>query len=136
MARREDRRDGAALEPPFVALGRHEAPAQARRQDPELQVVLPVIGGVVHEDVADDGRVVHHGHPPERPLAGQDEILEMRLHPGVQGVLAHGAQEGHHPERLGAGLGMGRAEQRRFQGVAHAIFQGLQCAFAVASATI
>ena len=73
---------------------------------------------------------------PERPLAREDELLEMRLHPGVQRVLAHGAQESHHPERLGAGLGMGRAEQGRFQGVAHAIFQGLQCAFAVASATI
>ena len=79
---------------------RHSSPsavsepvAEPRRQDPALQIVLAVVGGIVDEDVADRGRVVEHGHPAEHALPGDDRLLEMLLRPGGERIGARAGEE-------------------------------------------
>ena len=57
VARREERREGAPLQPPLLAFGREQAVAEPGREHAALQVVLAVVRGVVDEDVPDRRRV-------------------------------------------------------------------------------
>ena len=93
VPRREQRRQAAALQAPFLALGGEEAVAEPRREHPALEIVLPVVRGVVDEDVADGGRIAHHGDAAEHPFAGDDGLLEMLRRPGRDEVFAGRLEE-------------------------------------------
>ena len=115
VARREERREGAPLQPPLLALGREQPVAEPGRQHAALEVVLAVVCGIVDEHVPDRRRVVHDGDAPERAFAGEDQVLEMVLGPGGERIRAQRREEIEHVGR-GPARDRRRRAERRFGG--------------------
>ena len=115
VARREQRREGAPLQPPLLALGREQPVAEPGRQHAALEVVLAVVCGVVDEHMPDRRRVVDDRDAPERAFAGEDQVLEMVLGPGGERIRAQRREEIEHVGR-GPARDRGRRAERRFGG--------------------
>ncbi len=115
---REERRHDAALPPPLLALGQQQAVRQHGPQHPSLQVALHIVGGVVGQDMTHARRVADHQRPPQRRLAADVELLEVRLAPDLQRVAPALPQEGQQAHALGPARRRPGAEGRG-GGVAH-----------------
>ncbi len=114
-AGRKQRRKRPPLQTPGLALRRHQPVAQTRAQDPELQIVLAVIGDVVEEHAPDGGRVVGGRAQAEDRSADQDRMFEMRLAPDLERIAPErqdGVERAARLGRTGAERGERKAGKR------------------------
>ena len=110
--RLEQRRDGAALQPPGFLL-RGEQPAPDRGGELlELQLVLRVVRGVVDQHMADQVRIVQQHEAAELVAVRDVGLLERLLAPRRDRVLAQRAVEPERPERARARHRRRRAPHR------------------------
>ncbi len=100
--RLEQRRDGAALQPPVGALGGEQAAPDRRRELFELQRVLRVVRRIVDQHMADHVRIVQQHEPAELVAVGDIGLLERVGAPRRDRVAAQRAVEAQRSERAGA----------------------------------
>ena len=111
-ARREGRRDGAALLAPILALGEEQAAADDRVEEPHGRRAAAVILGIVDQHVADRAGAVQGQLLAAEQAARQHLVFEGALGEGGQHVLPHAGGEFARRQDVPAGQGRREARQR------------------------
>ena len=111
LARRKERRERAALQPPGFALRGQEAVAEPGPQHPELQVVLAVVRGVVEKDMTNRRRIVRGGAQAQNRPADRERPLEIRLAPDLDRIAPQRQHQRQRAARPGRARRIGRNER-------------------------
>ena len=80
---REGGRQRAPLRAPLLAFDGEQAVPEADREHAQLQRVLAVVGGVVHQHAANGARVAQDRDLPEHQVLEHDRLFEMGLVPSL-----------------------------------------------------